>query len=113
MLKVTIVDTRNQRRIILEGTLIQPWTTELKKNWAAAIDTLPQGRQLLVDLNNVTTISKDGEDVLSELMQQGAKFSCVGILTKYLVKQLALKCQGKPSAAMDRNPRNDRRRSTG
>jgi hypothetical protein len=107
VLKVTIIDTRSQRRIILEGSLVQPWTIELKKTWAAAIDTLPQGRQLLVDLNNVTTISKDGEDVLSELMQQGAKFSCAGVLTKYLVKQLALKCQGKLSAAMDRNPRKD------
>ena len=86
---------------------MQPWTIELKKTWAAAIDTLPQGRQLLVDLNNVTTISKDGEDVLSQLMQEGAKFSCVGVLTRYLVQQLALKCQGKPSAAMDRNPRKD------
>jgi outer membrane PBP1 activator LpoA protein len=107
MLKVTIVETRNQRRIILEGTLIQPWTTELKKTWAAASDTSPQARQLIVDLNNVTTISKDGEDVLSQLMQDGAKFSCVGVLTKFLVKQLALKRQAKPSAVMNRNPRKD------
>jgi hypothetical protein len=107
MLKVTIVETRNQRRIILEGTLIQPWTTELKKTWTAAIDTLPQGRQLIVDLNNVTTIGKDGEDVLSKLMQEGAKFSCVGVLTKYLLKQLALKNQAKPSGAIVRNSRKD------
>jgi hypothetical protein len=107
MLKVTIVETRNQRRIILEGTLIQPWTTELKKTWTAAIDTLPQGRQLIVDLNNVTTIGKDGEDVLSQLMQEGAKFSCVGVLTKYLLKQLALKSQAKPSGVIVRNSRKD------
>ena len=107
MLKVTIVETRNQRRIILEGSLVQPWTIELKKTWAAAIDTLPRGRQLLVDLNNVTTISKDGEDVLSLLMQEGAKFSCVGVLTKYLVKQLALKCQAKPSGLVIRNSKKD------
>ena len=107
MLKVTIVETRHQRRIILEGTLVQPWTTELKKTWTAASDTSPQGRQLIVDLNNVTTISKDGEDVLSQLMQEGAKFSCVGVLTKHLVKRLALKFQAKPSSAMNRNPKKD------
>jgi hypothetical protein len=107
MLKVTIVETRNQRRIILEGTLVRPWTTELKKTWTAARDKSPQRRHLIVDLNNVTTISKDGEDVLSQLIEQGAKFSCVGVLTKYVVKQLALKCQAKPSSAMNRNPRKD------
>jgi anti-anti-sigma regulatory factor len=107
MLKVTIVDTRRQRRIILEGTLIQPWTTELKKTWNAAIDTLPQRYQLIVDLNDVTTIGKDGEDVLFQLMQEGAKFSCVGVLTKYLLKQLALKRQAKPSGLIIRNSRKD------
>jgi hypothetical protein len=107
MLKVTIVETRNQRRIILEGTLVQPWITELKRTWTAASGTLPQGLQLIVDLNNVTTIGKDGEDVLSQLMQEGAKFSCGGVLTKYLLKQLALKCQPKPSGVMIRNSKKD------
>lgn len=100
MLKVTIVKTRTQKRLILEGALIQPWVAELKKAYAAEFETMPRGRQLVVDLNNVTTISKEGEDVLSELMQEGAKFSCAGVLTKYLLKQIS---QRGSNNAMSRN----------
>jgi hypothetical protein len=105
MLKLTIVETRNQRRLIVEGALIQPWIAELKKTWTAACERSPQGRQLVVDLNNVTTISKEGEDALSQLMQEGAKFSGAGVLTKYLLKQLALKRRTRSSGVMNRNSR--------
>ena len=35
MLKISIVDTPAQCRIVLEGKLIAPWVTELKKTWEA------------------------------------------------------------------------------
>jgi hypothetical protein len=89
MLKITIVEKRNVRRIILEGALVQPWVRELRETWAAARRSPRAG--LVVDLSNVTTISKDGEEVLAELMREGAKFRCGGVLTRYLVKQLTLK----------------------
>jgi hypothetical protein len=92
MLKVTIIETREQRRLVLEGALVQPWIAELKNVWSAAGDGLQQ-RSLLVDLNNVTAISKEGENTLLELMREGAKFSCAGVFTKYLLRQLAVKCQ--------------------
>ena len=97
MLKVTIVNTRRQRRLILEGTLVQPWVEVLRKTWAAA-SVEARARQLVVDLNDVTAISKDGEDVLSDFIRHGAKFSSCGVLTKYLLKQLTLKLQPKLNA---------------
>jgi hypothetical protein len=100
MLKVTIVDTRNQRRLILEGALVQPWVEELKKTWAAAASEAA-ARQLVVDLNNVTAISKEGEGVLSDFIRQGARFLCAGVFTKYQLKQIARKFQAKPSSAKD------------
>jgi hypothetical protein len=35
MLKISIVDTPARCRIVLEGKLIAPWVTELKKTWEA------------------------------------------------------------------------------
>jgi hypothetical protein len=99
MLKVTIVETRNQRRLILEGALVQPWVEELKKTWAAAVDESPN-RQLVVDLNNVTAISKEGEGILSDFIRQGARFMCAGVYTRYQLKQITMKCQPR------RNDRN-------
>jgi hypothetical protein len=106
MLKVTIVDTQNQRRLILEGALVQPWVEELKRTWAAAVDESP-ARQLVVDLNNVTAISKEGEGVLSDFMRQGAKFLCAGVFTKYQLKQITRKSQPKLSGAKNHGSSND------
>jgi hypothetical protein len=94
MLKITIVETKNVRRIILEGALVQPWVHELKETWASAVRRSPRAG-LLVDLSNVTTISKEGEEVLAKLMREGAKFRRGGVLTRYLLKQLALKSRSE------------------
>ena len=70
---------------------MQPWVEELRRTWAACVE--PHAGQLIVDLNDVTAISKAGEDVLSDFMRHGAKFSSCGVLTKHLLKQLTLKLQ--------------------
>ena len=88
MFKISIVETPYQRRLILEGKLVSPWTTEVASAWRDAAEQL-EGRKLIVDLTNVTMISREGEDALFELMRDGAKFSCGDVLTKHVVKQLA------------------------
>jgi hypothetical protein len=107
MLKVTIEETRNRRRLILEGALVQPWLEELKKACANASKGSSQARHFVVDLNNVTAISKEGEEVLFDLMGKGAKFTCAGVLTKYLLKLLELKCRAKANGELNRDSSND------
>lgn len=48
-----------------------------------------RGRKLIVDLTNVTLIGREGEDTLSKLMREGAKFCCGDVFTKHVVKGLA------------------------
>ena len=95
MLKISVVETHGQRRLVLEGKLAGPWTTEVEKAWRDAGSQL-QGRKLIVDLSNVTLISADGEDMLLRLMGEGAKFSCGGVLTKHVLKRLAQRGGCKP-----------------
>lgn len=85
---------------------MQPWVEELRKTWVTASDG-QHARQLVVDLNDVTAISKDGEDVLSDFMREGAKFSTGGVLTKHLLKQLTLKLQPKPNVTKNHGASND------
>ena len=87
MLKISIVDTSDQCRIVLEGKLIAPWVTELKKTWQALAADLG-GREFVVDAGDVTFISREGESELLELMRHGAKFQCRGVFTKHIVEQL-------------------------
>jgi hypothetical protein len=53
-------------------------------------------RKLLIDLSSLTVISREGEDAIFDLMKQGAKFSCAGILTRHVLKGLARKCRCEP-----------------
>lgn len=91
MLRISTVDTKRERRLIVEGTLVNPWVVELRRTWGAAGSSL-EGRRLVIDLTNATMIDREGEDVIFELMREGAKFSCSGVLTKHVLKQLAHKC---------------------
>jgi hypothetical protein len=94
MFRISIVETPSQRRLILEGKLISPWTDEVTTAWRNAGEDL-QGRKLIVDLTNVILISADGEETLFELMRDGANFVCCDVLTKHVVKKLARKFRCK------------------
>jgi len=95
MFKISIVETHGQRRLILEGKLISPWTAEVETAWKMAGQQL-QGRKLVIDLANVTLISADGENILLKLMSDGAKFSCGDVLTKHVLRKLARRCRCRP-----------------
>lgn len=88
MLKISTIDTPSERRLVVEGKLVEPWLTELKRTWNSTGEGL-QGRRRVIDLHNITVISREGEDALSDLMRQGARFSCGGVLTRHLLKKLA------------------------
>lgn len=89
MLKISVVESPRRCRLVLEGTLVESWVPELLREYSKAKEHL-DGRELVVDLTNLTEISAKGEDALLELMEDGAKFQC-GIFAKEILKQLASK----------------------
>lgn len=91
MFKISTIDTVQERRLVVEGTLVQPWVAELRKSWNSAAESL-EGRKLVIDLTNATKIDPEGEAAIFELMKEGAKFSCSGVLTKHVLQQLASRC---------------------
>jgi hypothetical protein len=96
MFKISVVDTQSQRRLVVEGTLMGPWVAELRTTWRNVCQERG-GRKLVVDLRNLTTISREGENAIFDLIKEGAKFSCGNVLTKHVLKQLARKKQQESS----------------
>ena len=92
MFRISIADTPSRRTLIVEGTLIGPWVPELRAAWRHRNKELGE-RELLIDLCNVTVISREGEDAIFDLMKEGAKFSCGGVLIRHVLKELARKKQ--------------------
>jgi len=90
MFRISTVDTRSQRTLVVEGMLVGPWVAELRTSWRNACQELG-GRKLTIDLRDLTTMSRAGEDAIFDLMKEGAKFSCGNVLTKHVLQQLARK----------------------
>lgn len=88
MSRISSLDTRNQRWLIVEGKLVAPWDAELETACKAARSGL-EGRELVIEVKNLIAISQAGENVLLELMNQGVELRCCGIFTKYVLRQLA------------------------
>ena len=87
MLKISLVDDARQRRLIVEGKLIAPWAAELRSACEKARADL-HGRELVIEMKHVTTISQEGENVILELINGGIRFRCHGVFTKHVVKDL-------------------------
>jgi ABC-type transporter Mla MlaB component len=87
MLKITTADTRSTRTLVVEGKLVEPWVEELEKAWHDSRKACQQ-RTLVIDLKDVTAINQNGENVLFEMMSEGAKCTNGGVLTKHTLRQL-------------------------
>jgi hypothetical protein len=93
MLKISLIDNARQRRLIVEGKLIAPWAAELRTACEVARTDLC-GRQLVIDMKQITAISREGENVILQLINAGVKFHCRGVFTKHVLKQL-IRCASR------------------
>jgi hypothetical protein len=100
MFKISTVDTPSQRTLVVEGKLIEPWVSELRTAWKNA-SRHRGGSQLVIDVGSLTVISREGEDAIFDLMKEGAKFSCGGVLNRHVLKRLARKCMARVQDAMN------------
>lgn len=89
MLKISVVESPRRCRLVLEGSLVEPWVGELLREYTNSKEHL-DGRELVVDLTNLTAMSGAGEDAILELMEDRARFQC-GIFAKEVLKKLASK----------------------
>jgi anti-anti-sigma regulatory factor len=86
MLKITITDLPDEQRWSLQGRLVGQSAAELRSAWIArrGADT----RRCLVELIDVTFIDRSGEDVLAEIMSDGAEFIASDVYATHLLGNL-------------------------
>jgi ABC-type transporter Mla MlaB component len=87
MLRITVKESAAEQSWVLQGRLTKNSVTELVSNWQAARDR-PSACNRVVDLNEVTVIDKSGEEVLSMMIDEGARFLARGLYTKHLLQTL-------------------------
>ena len=59
MFKISTIDTRSQRTLVVEGTLIGSWVGELRTTWRTASQELG-GRKLVIDLGRLQFVDSRG-----------------------------------------------------
>ena len=90
MLKITTIKRDQRCRLLLEGDLVAPWVAELQREWNE-VRVSTADLELIVDLRDVITISQEGQDVLLDMMSNGVRFVCCGVLNRHVIQQLARK----------------------
>jgi hypothetical protein len=82
-----------------------PWVAELWVTCSRAKTEL-DGRQLVIDIENVTVISQEGENALLQLINEGARFRSRGVLTKHVLRQLARRSKKNANELSDTRRQN-------
>jgi len=101
MLKISIVDSGSERRLVLEGALIPLSVIDLRTAWLRACAGR-HGRRIVLVFKNVTHISSEGEAALWELMNRGVRFSSGELPTGYALQQLIRK--NRPNEVIHSSP---------
>ena len=87
MLKITMTNSQEEQRWSLQGQLVGQWAAELRLTWRKA-RLVEDDRRRIVELIEVTSIDRDGEKVLSEIMSHGGEFVASDVYTKHLLQNL-------------------------
>src|ERR1700733_8060092 len=88
MLRISMNEDMSEQRWVLQGRLTAPFLEELIESWRSSRDRRPTLNRV-VDLNEVTCIDKDGEQVLLMMIRDGARFVASGLYTKHLLESLS------------------------
>jgi DNA-binding LytR/AlgR family response regulator len=89
MLRITVTEGASEQRWVLQGRLTGCSVEELTTNWRIHRQDRSPTESCIVDLNQITSIDKDGEQVLLMMIRDGAKFVASGLYTKHLLESLS------------------------
>jgi DNA-binding LytR/AlgR family response regulator len=87
MLRTMITDAPFEQTWVLQGRLCGRWATDLRERWNAAQNER-QGRKCVVNLEDVTWVDSDGENLLRQMLDEGCQLVASRAYTKYVLDTL-------------------------
>jgi len=87
MLKITVVETPTEQRLVLHGKLVGAWIGELQRVWGNLRQQLGN-RSPVVDLNDVTLIDDSADRLLAGMLEHGAELVASGLANRWLIQAL-------------------------
>src|SRR5258705_8375998 len=86
MLKIAVTELSDEQRWSLQGQLVA--SGRLSLSHLREAHHAGNKRRRTVDLIEVTSIDRNGEAVLAEIMSHGAEFICGDVYMKHLLRNL-------------------------
>jgi hypothetical protein len=102
MLRITVVDSPTEQRLVLYGKLVGPWIGELQRVWESLRQQLGN-RRSVIDLNEVTLIDDSADQLLATMLEQGAELTARSMANRWLIQ--ALKARKTRLAVRSLRPR--------
>jgi hypothetical protein len=99
MLRITVHEEGGQYRLELAGKLGGPWVAETKNVWLSAPCS---GKEIEVDMREVTGVDDAGRDLLAAMHRAGACFTAEGVAMTALIEEITGK---QPLNATERQRR--------
>jgi ABC-type transporter Mla MlaB component len=86
MLRITVHEAGTSWRMQLEGKLAGDWVLEAENTWRSAPVS---GKQIEIDLTDVTAIDDAGQNLLQAMHQAGARFVAEGVAMTALICEIS------------------------
>lgn len=87
MLRTMITDAPFEQTWVLQGKLCGQWVADLRRQWEEKRSER-QGRRCVVNLEDVTCVDREGEDLLRKILSEGAQFIASRAYMKHVVESL-------------------------
>ena len=87
MLRITVQTEGDKTVLKLDGKITGPWIKELEGCWEM-LRRLQAGRQMVVDLADVSFINPAGSQLLERMHREGAELLGEGPLTRSIVEEI-------------------------
>jgi len=84
-MRITWDQESSPPRLRLHGRLNGPWVEELRRIWD---DMTPKSPHFIVDLTEVTFITREGRQLLGEMVRQGADLQGGGALMQFTIERI-------------------------
>jgi hypothetical protein len=92
MLRITVIDSDSEQKLVLEGRLASPCLSELESAWEN-VQSSGTARPCIVDLRNTTFIDESADPILLEMKQSGVRFIACGVANTHRLEQLGICCR--------------------
>jgi anti-anti-sigma regulatory factor len=87
MLRISVLNDRDETRLKLEGKLAHEWVAEAQKAWSALIG-LHGHTEIVVDLQDVSFVDDPGQQLLAAMRHAGARLAGYGPMMSALIDEI-------------------------